>query len=143
MSGDLENSLETIKAKAAQVFDPSFFGMYSFEYAYRLLLVYLSTNSTVIKGIRMSNPNAFDEIFKDDFAKAISHVLNYRGIEVSDGVITKLIGFTNETVVLFIKSSMLNPPQKISKTVAKSMDKILISSCGAGVRVSVQKVFCE
>ena len=138
-----DRSLETLSAKGTQVFDPNFFGMYSFEYAYRLLLVYLSTNSTAIKGIRMSNPNAFDDVFKENISKAVNHVLNYRGIAVNENVVAKLVGLANETLVLFIKSSMANPPQKIAKTVAKSMDKILISSCDIGVRVSVQKVFTE
>ena len=143
MGASIDCSLDTIKAKGTQIFDPNFFGMYSFEYAYRLLLVYLSMNSTSIRGIRVSDPSAFDEIFKDDLSKAINHVLNYRGIEASGGAVNKLIGFANETLVLFIKSSMSNPPQKIAKTVAKSMDQILISSCDIGVRVSVQKVFSE
>lgn len=143
MVDKIDCSLETLSAKGTQVFDPNFFGMYSFEYAYRLLLVYLSTNSTAIKGIRMSNPNAFDDVFKEDISKAVSHVLNYRGIAVTENVVAKLVGLANETLVLFIKSSMANPPQKIAKTVAKSMDKAIVSSLGPNARSLAEHVFEE
>lgn len=143
MTESAEASFELLKNKAEQVFDPNFFGAYSFEYAYRLLLVYLSTNSTNIKGIRMSNPNAFDFVFQEEISKAIGYVLNYRGIVATPETRTKLTETANQSLVLYIKSSMLNPPQKVAKAVAKAMDKNVAQSMDHGSRLLVQKVFEE
>lgn len=143
MSEEAAQSLESIEFKGNQFFDPSFFGPYSFEYAYRLLLVYLSTNGTAIKGIRMANPNAFDEAFREDIAKAIGYILDYRGIAAEEQIHSKLADMANESLVLFIKSSMSNPPQKVAKTMAKSMDKANVFSLGPNSRSLVEHVFEE
>ena len=143
MSANNDYSLDVIKAKVEQIFDPNFFGLYSFEYAYRLLLVYLSTNGTLIKGIRMANPNAFDEVFKDNLLKAIAYIVNYRGLDAGETTLSKLRDTANESLILFIKAAMANPPQKVAKSVAKSMDKIAKSSLEPTARYLLGKIFEE
>ena len=143
MSGDLAYSLDTLKAKGAQIFDPNFFGLYSFEYAYRLLLVYLSTNSTAIKGIRAEDPNAFDQVFKEDIASAIGYILSFHGIKANEETQSKLVDTANESLVLNIKTGMANAPQKVAALVAKSMDKLVMSSLDSNARSLIQRVFCE
>jgi len=143
MSGEASLALSSFKEKGAKIFDPDFFGMYSFEYAYRLLLVYLSTNTMAIKGIRMSSPNAFDEVFKEEVSKAIGYILNYRGVSLGNKEKEKLTDMANESLVLFVKSPMSSSPQKLAKSVAKNMDKEIASIYEPTARSLVQHIFEE
>ena len=143
MSEEAASSLEAFKAKGSQIFDPAFFGPYSFEYAYRLLLVYLSTNKTMIKAIRMTDPAAFDHAFEDDLKKAIQYVADYRGVVVDENLLTSLLGTANESLVLYIKSQNFATPGKVAKSVAKSMDKESADFLGQGKKVVVQNLFAE
>ena len=143
MTPECEYSLDSIKAKGNQIFNPSFFGTYSFEYAFRLLLVYLSTNRGAIRDIRSSEPNAFDVLFKEDLLHAVSYILDYRGISSSEDTSNKLTDKANEALVLYIKSSMSSAPQKVAKTLAKSMDKAVLTCLDSNTRSLGYKVFEE
>ena len=144
MAENWEDSLNAIKSKAEQVFDPGFFGAYSFEYAYRLLLVYLLSNKTMIRSIRASCPNAFDHAFEECIEKAISFVTDYRGLGPSEKLLSLLLTTANDSLVLFLKSQCPNTPTQLAKNVAKVMDKQYAEAIKTGGKfVITQKVFQE
>ena len=143
MTDTAKDSFGLLKAKSTQVFDPSFFGSYSFEYAYRLFLVYLSTNKAKIKDIRVDDPDALDHIFEGDIASAIAFIAKYRGASLDEQTIAMLTKIANDSVVLYAKSPMSNPPIAIAQSVARAMDKQAAEYLGDGQGVVVPSIFSE
>lgn len=143
MTESAETSFELLKNKAEQVFDPSFFGAYSFEYAYRLFLVFLSTNKFRIREIRASDPSALDHAFESYISAAISYTAEYRGVQLDQNVLASLLKLANDSAVLFMKSPTGNQPTKLAKTVAKAMNKQTAEFLGDGKRLVVPALFTE
>lgn len=143
MNDNADPSLKAFLDKSKEIFDPSFFGPYSFEYAYRLFLVYISTHRQDVQGIRMSDPNAFDHAFNEDIEKAVIHILEYRGIDKDKELISSLTELANDSLILFIKSPKPALSIKVAAEVANAMDKKLSSSLKAGKRIAVTKAFSE
>ena len=141
MEVTLNEYYQSLKTKSNQFFNPEFFGLYSFEYAYRLLLVYLSTQKTTIKGIRMSKPDALDHAFEEDIKNAIGYTTAYRGISVDESLLTALLRMANDSAVLFLKSSMNNSPIDLAKKVTHAMDQAVADNLGG--EAIAQKVFSE
>ena len=141
MDATLNENYQSLTAKSNQFFNPEFFGLYSFEYAYRLLLVYLSTQKMVIKGIRMSRPDALDHAFEEDIKNAIGYTTAYRGVPMDDGLLSALLKMANDSVVLFLKSSMNNSPIDLAKKVTHAMDQAIADKVGN--EAIPQKVFSE
>lgn len=143
MTESAETSFELLKNKAEQVFDPNFFGSYSFEYAYRLFLVFLSTNKFRIREIRANDPGALDHAFEGYISAAISYTAEYRGVELDKNVLASLLKLANDSAVLFVKSPSGNQPTKLAKTVAKAMNKQTAEFLGDGKRLVVPTLFTE
>lgn len=137
------SSLDAIRAKGARIFDPDFFGMYSFEYAYRLLLVFLSTQRTSIQAIRMNNPKAFDHLFEDDIGNAIHSVTEYMDISLSRDRLLSLRDIANDSLVHYIKSQDLSYPGEVAKAVARSMDEQCIESAMTDNGHVIRRIFTE
>ncbi len=143
MLKEVNAGLQTFADKSKQVFDPAFFGPYSFEYAYRLLLVYLTTYAKSINEIRSLNPAAFDTIFFPDIEKAVDFVVSYRGIDLSESIRKRLVDIANESLLLYIKSPMHIAPQKAANSLAKTMENTLLLSCDRENRDLIRGVFRE
>lgn len=143
MTESAEASFELLKNKAEQVFDPNFFGVYSFEYAYRLFLVFLSTNKFRIREIRASDPNALDHAFESYISAAISYTANYRGVQLNQDALSSLLKLANDSAVLFVKSPSSTQPNKLAKSVAKAMNKQAAESLGDGKKLIVPTIFTE
>lgn len=137
-----EDLLQLFLDKSNQIFSPDFFGMYSFEYAYRLLLVYLCTNKTNVRQIRASDSAAFDKAFEKGLKEAISYVLNNRGFAVSKEEADALVKVANDAVGEFILASLMPTPSKVAHNVAIAMDKRLGETLGTNKR-NPDKVFSE
>ena len=135
--------MDELKSKAAQVFDPGFFGIYSFEYAYRLFLVFLSLNKGKIKEVRVGDPHAFDKAFIEDFKSAISYALSYHDVMESEALGDALLTTCNDAAIGFIKSPMNQSVGKAAKDVAKAMDGIVASSWKQQYKTASPKVFSE
>lgn len=143
MDESISPYIEGFKARSSKILDPNFFGLYSFEYAYRLFLVYLSTQRNAIWEVRVKEPNAFDDLFKGDIDKAITTILQYRGIDLSNEDLNSISGIASEALVIFIKSSMNNDPTKLAKSISKAMDKALLDKIDSNLKSAFQKTFSE
>ena len=143
MTESVKANLDSLLGKSKQFFNPDFFGLYSFEYAYRLLLVYLSSNKSKIREIRAGDPSAFEHAFEGDMKEAIEFTAKLRGVNIDTKLLESLLYAANDSALLFLKSSMSTSPSKVAKSVAEAMDKQVADALGDGKRIVVQKVFSE
>ncbi len=143
MGNDTEVLFQGLKDKSKKIFSPEFFGQYSFEYAYRLLLVYLSTRRSAVNEIRVSSPDAFDHAFEEDIWGAICFVAKFHGVNAEEKELRELCSLANESLILYVQSSMSKAPGKVAKTVAKSMDKLVMEDLPPAAKASLTCVFAD
>ncbi len=136
-------NIDQLEDKAGQFLDPAFFGGYSFEYAYRLLLVYLSTNKTMIRSLKAEQPNIFDEAFLLDLQKGIEGICRQRGVVINEDLASSLSKSANDSLVYFIKSPMKDNPSKLARNVCELLDKMTQQALGDGKKAVIPHIFIE
>ena len=143
MTEKQEAYIQSLEGKSNEFFNMEFFGQYSFEYAYRLLLVYLSTQRSSLGDIRAVDPKFFDLFFKEDIMKAIRNMAEFRGIDMDDALAERLTSAANDSLVLYLKSAMREPPVKVAHSVTALMDQYIRDAMGDGSKLIVPHVFSE
>ncbi len=143
MDEALLSELERIEKKGETFLDPSFFSPFSFEYAYRLLLVYLITKIDAVQEIRQEDPKAFDDLFVIALQKAIEGIAEYRGIEISAELRAALVELSNRYLVLFIKSACKGKADAIARDVAVDMEKGLLDCIRKSKNPAPSQIFIE
>ena len=126
MSDKTAATMLQLQDRCGRMFASSATLEYSFEYVYRLVLVFCSTIPSSILTIRQDDPSALDGILFQAMKASIASVCKDRGFNLDERQMNDLTATANEPFVLFLKSSMKSDPAVLARRVAVTMDRKLV-----------------
>ena len=134
---------ESIFKDGINMLSPKMAVKYSFEYCFRLFLVYCYTRKSTIASIKAEQDDAFDTMFDYPLCDAIKAILDDKNLVIDEEKLKYLTNEANNTLVGYLKSSMRASQAKIASTLAKSFDKYLRDTGVWGEGSGYVTVFAE
>lgn len=117
--------LEGLKQGSEKILSKETAVNYSFEYVYRLLLVYFFTKKGTVEAIKEDDRSAFDGFCVDALKEVLKAIAIDKDINVGDELEKRLALDASKTLIAYVKSSMKGDPKVIARNLASSFDETL------------------
>ena len=127
-SEELQKPLNAMAKDGQRILSPDMATRYSFEYCFRLLLVYCYTRKSTVEAIKDDDREAFESLFLSSLDSAIQTVSKDRGIALDQETLQAFRNQANAAIVGYLKSSMRASPANIARNLAKDFDDALRKS---------------